>query len=64
VSLWAARLELVDEELWKAMVLWLPPERVDVRGGPPRFSNRAALAGILFVLRPERAAPTREDTYR
>jgi transposase len=23
----------------------------DVRGGPPRVSNRAALAGILFVLR-------------
>jgi transposase len=33
------------------MVLWLPPERQGVRGGPPRVSNRAALAGILFVLR-------------
>jgi len=29
----------------------MPPERVDVRGGPPRFSNRAAPAGMLFVLR-------------
>ena len=42
---------LVDEDLWRAMVLWLLPERTDVRGGPPRVSNRAALAGILFVLR-------------
>src|SRR5919202_730201 len=33
------------------MVLWLPPERQAVRGGPPRVSNRAALAGIAFVLR-------------
>src|SRR5918911_1582392 len=46
-----ARRELVDEDLWKAMVLWLPPERADVRGGPPRVSNRAALAGIIYVLR-------------
>lgn len=43
--------ELVDEDLWKAILLWLPRERTDVRGGPPRISNRAALAGILFVLR-------------
>ena len=43
--------ELVDEDLWKAIVLWLPPERKDVRGGPSRVSNRAALAGIRFVLR-------------
>jgi transposase len=46
-----ANRELTDEDLWRAMVLWLPPERKDVRGGPPRLSNRAALAGILFVLR-------------
>lgn len=45
-----AKEELVDEELWLAMLLWLPPERTDVRGGPPRVSNRAALAGIIFVL--------------
>jgi dienelactone hydrolase len=43
--------ELIDEDLWKAILLWLPPERRHVRGGPPRISNRAALAGILFVLR-------------
>jgi hypothetical protein len=36
--------ELIDEDLWRAMVLWLPPEPKDVRGGPPRVSNRAALA--------------------
>src|SRR5919199_1518175 len=46
-----ATKELAHEELWKAMLLWLPPERLGVRGGPPRVSNRAALAGILFVLR-------------
>src|ERR687886_542790 len=46
-----ATQELVDGELWQAMLLWLPPERMDVRGGPPRVSNRAALAGIIFVLR-------------
>src|ERR671933_2029052 len=46
-----ATAESVDDDLWRAMVLWLPPERKDVRGGPPRVSNRAALAGILFVLR-------------
>jgi transposase len=37
--------------LWQAIQPWLPPERLDVRGGPPRVSHRAALAGILFVLR-------------
>ena len=46
-----AKREPVDEDLWKAILLWLPPERTGVRGGPPRISNRAALAGILFVLR-------------
>jgi transposase len=46
-----AREVLVNENLWQAMLLWLLPERRDVRGGPPRVSNRAALAGIIFVLR-------------
>ena len=46
-----AKREPVDEDLWRAIMLWLPPERTDVRGGPARISNRAALAGILFVLR-------------
>jgi transposase len=34
-----------------AIEAWLQAERADVHGGPPRVSNRAALAGILFVLR-------------
>jgi transposase len=46
-----ANRELIDDDLWKAILLWLPPERKGVRGGPPRISNRAALSGILFVLR-------------
>ena len=48
-----ANPELVNEDLWRAIVLWLPPERTDVRGGPRRVPNRAALAGVLFVLRQE-----------
>ena len=43
--------DLVSVVLWEAIAPWLPPERTDVRGGPPRVSNRAALAGILFILR-------------
>ncbi len=46
-----AKRELIDADLWRAIELWLPPERTDVRGGPTRISHRAALAGILFVLR-------------
>jgi transposase len=42
---------LVSADLWEAIAPWLPPERTDVRGGPPRISNRAALAGIIYVLR-------------
>jgi hypothetical protein len=27
-----AKEELVDEDLWQAMLLWLPSDRADVRG--------------------------------
>ena len=41
----------VPDDLWKAVEPLLPPDRLKPKGGRPRASNRAALAGILFVLR-------------
>ena len=41
---------LVPDDLW-AMVGPLLPERPKLKGGRPRASDRAVLAGILFVLR-------------
>jgi transposase len=42
---------LVSDELWEAIEPWLPPERPKPLGGRPRVPDRAALGGILFVLR-------------
>ena len=42
---------LVPDELWAAIAPLLPPEAPKPRGGRPRLSNRAALTGILFVLK-------------
>lgn len=42
---------LVTDELWAAIEPLLPPEPPKPRGGRPRCNNRAALAGIVFVLR-------------
>src|SRR5215207_1130451 len=42
---------LVNDELWSAVEPWLPRERPKPKGGRPRVSDRAALAGILFVLK-------------
>ena len=41
----------VSDDLWEALEPLLPPEPTGVRGGPPRVPHRAALAGILYVLR-------------
>ena len=41
---------LASDELWKAIEPLLPPEPPK-KGGRPRISDRAALAGIFFVLR-------------
>lgn len=41
----------LDDELWKLIAPLLPPERPKPKGGRPRVPNRAALTGILFVLR-------------
>jgi transposase len=44
--------QLVDDELWEVIkpLLPPPPKRESTRGRP-RLSDRAALTGILFVLR-------------
>lgn len=42
---------LVTDELWDAIAPHLPPHPPAPKGGRPRVGDRAALAGILFVLR-------------
>ena len=43
--------ELVSDELWEIIEPLLPPEPPKPRGGRPRVPDRAALAGIIFVLK-------------
>jgi transposase len=43
--------ELVSDELWEIIEPLLPPEPPKPRGGRPRVPDRAALAGIVFVLK-------------
>ena len=42
---------LVTDDLWAAIEPLLPPEPPKLRGGRPRCDDRAALSGIVFVLR-------------
>src|SRR5918912_1140407 len=42
---------LVSDELWEAIEPLLPAEPPKPTGGPPRVPDRAALTGIVFVLR-------------
>ena len=42
---------LLPDELWAIIELFLPSEPPILRIGRPRAANRAALTGILFVLR-------------
>src|ERR671915_2203685 len=42
---------LLSDELWERIVPLLPPEKEKPKGGRPRVPDRAALTGILFVLR-------------
>jgi transposase len=42
---------LVPDDLWAVVEPLLPPEPEKPRGGRPRASDRAALAGIILVLR-------------
>jgi transposase len=43
--------QLVPEELWTIVEPLLPPERPKPDGGRPRVPDRAALAGIIYVLK-------------
>src|SRR5215217_8163975 len=42
---------LVPDDLWEAIEPLLPKERPKPKGGRPRVPDRAALGGIIFVLR-------------
>jgi transposase len=42
---------LVSDELWEAIEPYLPPATPKSWGGRPRVPDRAALSGIIFVLR-------------
>ena len=42
---------LLPDDLWAAIVPLLPPHPPRPKGGRPRVDDRAALTGILFVLR-------------
>lgn len=43
--------ELVSDELWEIVEPLLPPEPPKPQGGRPRVDDRAALTGIIFVLK-------------
>ena len=43
--------ELVSDELWEIIEPLLAPEPPKPEGGRPRVENRAALTGIIFVLK-------------
>ena len=43
--------ELVSDELWEVIEPLLPEEPSKPNGGRPRIDDRAALTGILFVLK-------------
>jgi transposase len=42
---------LVSDELWEIIEPLLPPEAPKPQGGRPRVEDRAALSGIIFVLK-------------
>jgi transposase len=42
---------LVSDELWALVAPLLPPEPPKPKGGRPRIPDRAALSGIIFVLK-------------
>lgn len=42
---------LLSGRLWAVIEPLIPPEPPKLSGGRPRISDRAALTGILFVLR-------------
>ena len=51
VTLISMSKELVSDELWEIIEPLLPEEPPKPKGGRPRLDDRAALAGIVFVLK-------------
>ena len=43
--------QMVTDELWAIVAPLLPPAPAHPKGGRPRVADRAALTGIIFVLR-------------
>lgn len=43
--------ELVTDKLWEVIEPLLPRKPLKPKGGRPRIENRAALTGIVFVLK-------------
>jgi transposase len=43
--------ELVTDELWEVVEPLLPAQPPKPEGGRPRIDDRAALTGIIFVLK-------------
>jgi transposase len=43
--------ELVTDELWETIEALLPPEAPKPHGGRPCIDDRAALTGVVFVLK-------------
>src|SRR4051812_39559279 len=43
--------QILSDELWEIIEPLLPPEPAKPKGGRPRVPNRAALTGIIFVLK-------------
>lgn len=43
--------KLVTDELWAEIEPLLPKHKASLKGGRPRLDDRAALTGIIFVLR-------------
>lgn len=59
--------KIVSDELWAIVEPLLPDPKMDSRGGRPPISNRAALTGIIFVLRsgiPWRMLPQEWDAVQ
>ena len=46
-----SKKRLVTDELWEIIEPLLPPEPPKPKGGRPRVPDRAALTGIVFVLK-------------
>jgi transposase len=43
--------QIVSDELWEIIEPLLPEEPPKLKGGRPRVNDRAALTGIIFVLK-------------